>query len=355
MKISNSWNTTFLNPLVNYRYGSNYLNIRIAFLLVLAALIIGTGGFMVIEGYSLLDGFYMTIITLSTVGYTEVRPLSEDGRLFASILIIFNLAVFTYSASAFTYFIIQGELFKSFHFLSLDKRIRSLKNHVIICGFGRYGKEVITYFLKHKTPFLVIERDRERVSEIQEMDETIMYIEDDATMDEVLQKAGIGKAKAIISTLPDDSDNLFIALSARQLNERITIISRAKEQKSINKMHLAGADHVMMPEQIGGFFMANLVNKPNASEFFSYISDEISHDIGFEEVRYESLPENWKGKTIQNLGIREQTGSNVIGYRAPDGTYVVNPAPSTKLMPGSSFIILGNKDQIDKLKELVKI
>jgi voltage-gated potassium channel len=353
MSFSKAWNTIFLKSLTNYQYGSNYLNLRIALLLLILALVFGVGGYMIIEGFTFLDAFYMTIITLSTVGYTEVRTLSELGRAFTSGLIIFNLAVFTYSASAFTYYVIQGELFKTFHYISLNKQIRQLKNHVIICGFGRYGKEVIAYFLKHKLPFIVIENNRERIMEIQEMDKTIVYIEDDATQDDVLVKAGIDKARAIISTLPDDSDNLFVALSARQLNKDITIITRAKEYKSVRKMQLAGADHVMMPEQIGGFFMANLVNKPNASEFFAYISDEITHDIGFEEVRYEVLPESWKGRTIQNLGIREQTGSNVIGYRSPDGKYVVNPAPDIKLMPGSSFIILGNKEQIDKLKDLL--
>ena len=323
---------------------------QLAFLLILGEVIFGIVGYMQLEGYSLVEAFYMVVITISTVGYSEVRSLSEQGQLFTSILIILNIGIFAYLLAVFSYYVTSGELFKKIHFSLIGKKISQLENHVIVCGYGRYGREVSQHFLHHSIPFVVVERDIDVIEEIQQSDKKILYIHDDATKDEVLQEAGIGKARALIAALPDDSENLFIVLSARQLNRHMNIISRSSEARSQRKLELAGANHIIMPEQIGGFYMATLVNKPGATEFFSYITRELESDIEFEELKYENMPPSCQGLAIKDLHIRKETGSNIIAYRPPEGNYIVNPSPDTILYPKSSFIVIGNREQLDALK-----
>ncbi len=305
---------------------------------------------MYLEEYSLLDAFYMVVITISTVGFAEVRQLSPLGKLFSTGLILLNIGVFAYLLAVFSYYVADGKFFKSIHISLIRKKILQLENHVIICGFGKYGQEICSNLSRHNIPFVVVERDIEVVEKIQQSDEKILYVPDDATKDEVLQEAGIAKAKALISALPDDSENLFIVLTARQLSPSLNIISRASEARSQRKLELAGADHVIMPEQIGAFYMATLVSKPGATEFFSYLTREMDSDIGIEEIEYESLPSSCQGIAIKDLHIRKKTGTNIIAYRAQEGNYVVNPSPDTVLKANSSFIVLGNRKQLEALE-----
>lgn len=330
------------------------IRLRNTILLVLGSLLIGIGWFFFIEGYPLVDSFFMTVITVSTVGFGEVHPLSPAGKIFTSCYILLNIGIFAHALSAFTYFIIEGEIFKKMTSNLMEKSINELNQHIIVCGYGRYGREVSIHFLKHRQPFVLIELSHEVLEEIRNDEHKFLYIEGDATQDETLIKAGIRKASALIAALPDDSDNVFVVLTARQLNPRLNIISRAYQSKSIKKLQLAGADHVIMPEQIGGFYMATLVNKPNAVEFFTYITNENLSDIGFEEVSNEDLPDHCRGKSIRELHIRRETGTNIIGYQAPSGHYVVNPPPDTVLEPGSSFFVIGNTDQLEKFRERFK-
>lgn len=323
---------------------------RIAAALILGEIMLGIAGFTYLQGYNLTQAFYMTIITISTVGYGEVRPLSEAGELFASFLIILNFGIFAYVLSVFSYYVINGEIFKKMHLNIIHKKIDHLQNHVILCGYGRYGREVAQNFLHHNTPFVVVENAPLIIEEIQKSADRILYIQDDATHDEALQQAGIKKAKALITALPDDSDNLFIVLTARQLNPKLNIISRTNSYRSQRKLQLAGADHVIMPEQIGGFYMATLVSKPGATEFFSFITRESESDIEFEEVRFRDLPASCKGKSIKDLHIRRETGTNIIGFKHPSGSYVVNPEPETTLVENSSFIVLGTREQLEALR-----
>lgn len=336
-----------------YTIPSSFLSLSTALYLLLLELIGAMAGFMILEGYNISEAFYMTIITISTVGYTEVRPLSEDGRLFTSILILINIGVFAYLLAVFSYYIIQGEIFKKMHLNIIRSNIDKLSNHVILCGFGKYGKEIAFHFKEHNISFVVIDKDPQEIEQIQKSEDKILYLQDDATHDEALLKAGIKRASAILTALPDDSDNVFIVLTARQLNPKINVISRAMHPKSQKKLLMAGANHVVMPEQIGGFYMATLVSKPGAVEFFSFITNESKSDIGFEELHYQKLPPACQGQSIRNLAIRQVTGANIIGYVAPDGHYVVNPSPDIALIPGSSFIVLGDHDQLQKLRTYI--
>jgi voltage-gated potassium channel len=339
-------------PLFNwYTYSGTYLSLRNAAIAIFLGIIIGVLGFAIIEDYTLRQAFYMTVITLSTVGFSEVKPLSAEGQLFTAVLIIINIGIVAYSVSSFTGWVVTGELFKRLHLRVIGKNIRRMKNHIILCGYGRYGREIADHFIHHQIPFVIIERDHDRVLDIQKSKERLLYIEDDATHDEALERAKISAAKAIITSLPDDSDNLFIVISARQLNPNINIISRTHDQKTERKLLQAGANHVIMPDSIGGFYMATLITKPGAVEFFSFITNEYESDLTFEVIPFEDLPIHCQDKSISQLAIRKITGANIIGVKKPEGGFDVNPTPEVVLTPGQSFIFLGTGQQLLALRK----
>jgi len=339
-----------------YMVPSTFLNLRLALSLMALMLLVGVCGFWAMDGYTLVEAFYMTIITVTTVGFAEVHPLSENGKIFISIFILVNTGVVAYLLAVFSFYVIQGEIFKKMHTSLIQKKIDKLSGHIIVCGYGKYGKEVSINLTDHQVPHVVIDNTPEAIEEIRNSEKKILYLQDDATHDEALMTAGIKRAKAVISALPDDSDNVFIVLTARELNPKIDIISRAKSPKTQKKLQMAGADHVIMPEQIGGFYMATLISKPDAVEFFSFITNESQPDVGFEEIDYEDMPKDCQNKSIEELEIRQRTGANIIAYKAPDGHFLVNPPPETILLPESSFILLGNKTQLENLRKyLIKI
>ena len=179
-----------------------------------------------------------------------------------------------------------------------------------------------------------------------------LVLEGDATLDEVLLRAGVLKAKALITTLPIDADNLFIVLSARTLNPKLTIISRASEDNSDKKLKLAGADNIIMPDKLGGAHMASLVMKPDVMEFMDYITGQGGDNIRLEEITFDNLPESFQNKTIRDLEIRNKSGANIIGFKTAQGEYIVNPGADTKIIPDAKLFVLGTMDQITKLREL---
>jgi voltage-gated potassium channel len=309
---------------------------------------------MLIEDYDLADAFYMVVITVSTVGYTEVQPMSDAGKLYSAFYIIVNIGLFAYFLSVFSYYVIQGKIYKNWHYSMMKKSINKLEGHIILCGYGKYGREIATHFEKHDLSFVIIDSDEKKIELIQESQKRFLYLHDDATHDEALQEANIDKAHALIAALGDDSDNLFVVLTARQLNPKLRIVSRARDPKSQKKLLLAGANRVIMPEQIGGFYMATLITKPDAVEFFSFITNEYQTDIGFEEITFEDVTDNCKNKSIKELNIRSTTGANIIGFKDNNNKYMVNPPPDVVLRAGSSFIVLGNRKQLDALKKYLE-
>lgn len=336
-----------------YDVSSTFLSLRLALWLLGGEILLAITVFVVMEGYTLQEAFYMTIITISTVGFSEVRPLSSNGQLFTSLLIIVNVGIFAYLLSVFTYYVIQGEIFIKMNYNLIQKKIGKLKDHVILCGYGKYGQEIAQHLLQHDMPFVIIDKAEPAIDHIRNDKKNLLFIHADATMDDTLEQAGVERAQAIISALPDDSENVYIVITAKNINPRLNIISRASEVKAKKTLSIAGATHVIMPEQIGGFYMATLVSKPGAVEFFSFITRDMESDISFEELKYDEMPESCKMKSLKEMNIRKQTGSNVIGYINPQGNYIVNPGPDTYLEPNSSFIVLGSIRQLDALKQLL--
>lgn len=307
---------------------------------------------MLIEGYSAFDALYMTIITVATVGFEEVHPLSTTGKLFTIFLIVTSFGTFAYALTSMSKYVIDGEFNQHFKNYKLSSAIEKLDNHIIVCGFGRNGKQAAHVLKKYDKRFVVIEKSRDLVSEINHKYSDLV-LEGDSTHDEVLIKAGVLKAQALITTLPVDADNLFIVLSAKSLNPNLTIISRASEENSDKKLKIAGADNVIMPDRLGGAHMASLVMKPDVMEFVDFITSQGDDNIRLEEITFDSLSADYRNKTIRELGVREKSGANIIGFRTQQGEYVINPSPDTQIIPDAKLFVLGTADQILKLKELM--
>jgi len=296
---------------------------RKALILLFLAVAISTIGFMIIEGASLLDSFFMTIVTLSTVGYSEVFPLSDTGKVFSSIMILANIGVLAYALSFFTEYIIQGQFLKQRNLKRMENRIQKLSNHIIICGYSKYSEESILQFEAHSQTVLLIDRDEEKIKLFLERHPDGLYIQADASDDDVLVKAKIGNA--------------------------IKIIARTADDRTEEKLRKAGANHVIMPERMGGFYMATVVNKPGTVEFFDRITNEWESEVHIEEISYQAIKSGFKDKTLGEMKINEKTGANIIGFRDEHGKYIINPSMQTALREGSSMIALGTPQQIEKL------
>lgn len=310
----------------------------------------GIIGFMLIGHYSFLDALYMTVITLSTIGYHEVRPLTEAGKTFNIIFIISSFAIFTFVLTSLTRYIISGEMAGNFKKRSLMNAIEKFTNHVIICGFGRNGQQAANILMAHKIDFVVIDIVEENITTWLKENKSLVYIHGDATDDDELIKAGIKKAKAILLTLPADADNVFIVLSAKSLNPGIDIISRAQHKSTVNKLKTAGADHVILPELIGGTHMATLISKPDVIEFINNLWGDEAESINIESVDFEDLPDNLKNKTIGEIINWYDTGVNCLGIKNESGKFIINPSKETIINPKMKIILFGTILQIHEMK-----
>lgn len=335
-----------------YNIVKSYYRFYAPLLILLSLWVIGTIGYVFIEDYSWFDAFYMTIITVATVGYQEVHPLSVEGKLFTAFLIITSFGTFAYAVSSITKFVIDGEFNEFFKNRKLNATIDKISDHVIICGYGRNGRQAAQVLKKHHKRFVVIENSPTLTATLNHKFSELV-ITGDSTQDEVLIKAGILRAKAIITTLPVDADNLFIVLSARNLNKNLTIISRASEDNSDTKLKIAGANNVIMPDRVGGAHMASLVMKPDVMEFIDHITAEGGDNISLEEISFESIPDELKNKTLKDLEIRNRSGANIIGYKTATGEYIVNPSADTRIIPASKLFVLGTPEQIAALKKIL--
>lgn len=324
--------------------------LRIAALMILGNLLFGIIGFMAIEGYTFSDAFYTTIIILSTVGLEVVQTLSAEGRWFVSVLIVVSIIIFTYGISQITSYIMEGEVQRYLKLKKILKMIDKIQGHVIVCGYGRNGKQACKQLKAHNQTFVIIENSEKGIEELKENDE-FLFIQGDATRDEVLLEAGIEKASALITTLPSDAANVFVVLTARELRSDIKIISRASEVSSEGKLRRAGADNVIMPDKIGGSHMATLVTRPDVLEFIDHITGMVN--IRLEEIIINKLKEKYRGKTIRELEVRNRTGANIIGFKTGEGEYIINPSPDTIMKPDSKLFVLGTSEEVEELTKVL--
>jgi len=322
--------------------------VYIALLFLFGVITLGTLGFILISDYSFINALYMTIITISTVGFKEVEPLDYESKIFTILLILTSIVIYGYVISVLTEYISNNKLFEELKFKKVQKKVDKLKDHTIVCGYGRNGKQAITKLLSYKKSCVIVESNIELIDVI-EHKKNVLYVKGDATDDETLLKAGIAKASSLITTLPSDANNLYVVLSARQLNAKCTIVSRASNDSSYSKLKIAGADNVIMPDKLGGAHMASLVITPDIIEFIDRLSIEGESSSTIEELVIEALPEEYRNKSIFDLDLRRKTGCTVIGFKTPEKQFIVNPDASMKLVPNSKLFVIGKPEQIDKL------
>jgi len=334
------------HTILNFKY---FRKVYIALLLLVTIIFTGITGFIFIEGYTLGEAFYMTVITISTVGFNEVRPLSDVGRIFTAFLIIFSFSTFVFAVTSISNYILNGEYKIYFRDLRINKKMSKVSGHTIICGYGRNGTQACTELKSHNRAYVVIEANKELSEELREEHE-IPFVQGDATLEKTLERAGILTARALITTLPKDADNLFVVLTAREMNPDLLIISRASNDNTDKKLKRAGADNVIMPDKIGGAHMASLVIKPDVIEFMDYVMGQGSSSVNLEEISFENLPEEFQNKSIKELGIEDKSGANIVGLRTKNGEYLINPSRDTEVTAHTKIFVLGTLDQIEAFR-----
>lgn len=330
-------------------------NNRIFTPIIFAAILVVVGviGYMSISEYTFIEALYMTVITVSTVGFGEVHPSTNEEKIFTIILIFTSIGIFAYLIAEFTEFIANGTLMNEIKTKRMQKKIQNLEGHSIVCGYGRNGRQAAFKLRSHNKQCVIIEGSKKVILEIEKSG--FLYVTGDPTNDEVLQTAGIEKAANLITTLPSDADNLFVILSARQFNKKATLISRASKDTSERKLKIAGANNVIMPDKLGGEHMASLVVSPDIIEFVDKLSLTDDCATNLEEIVVNELPEEFKNKTLRDLDLRKETGCSVIGIKTADNQYVINPESNVKLLPDTKLIVLGRKEQITKLRKLYNV
>jgi voltage-gated potassium channel len=332
----------------------------VAVTIAVSSLVIGMAGFISIEGFNLIDAFYMTVITVSTVGFSELHPLSDAGRLFVSFFILYNLVVVAYLVSVLSSFIFDGELRKLFRMIRTDQEIKQFKGHVIVCGFGRNGRRAYQELRANGAQVVVVEVDKELMKRTTEGTTgedysgdglpggTIFTVCGDATMDLVLHQAGVERASALITALPKDADNVFVALSARALNPRLKIIARASQKTSESKLLSAGADSVVMPDEIGGSHMAKLVVRPEVIRFLDLITDLSTAKLRLEEIGYAQLRPEHKDTSLREMDVCATSGATVIGLRHASGALTMSPPVDYVPVSGDVLLLLGSEEQMSR-------
>lgn len=332
-----------------------FLNKIVFFIgLIFIGLTIGTLGYMLIEGWRFLDALYMSVITTTTVGFAEVQNLSDTGRVFTMFLIFLSFGTFAYAITSLTKYLIGGEYKQSLLEYRITKRLKKMENHVIICGFGRVGKQVVEDLLAQNIPVIVIESNRDLVEKTALTDGFLM-LEGDASQDETLVNCKIASARAVITCLPKDADNLYVVLASRELRKDVIIIARASTHNAVSKLKRAGANNVIMPDVIGGSHMASLVSSPDVMEFMENIQSQSFEGVNIESISFSELPVEFQNKTIKQLEAKRLTGVTIIGYKNPHGEYIINPDWDTVVVKNSKLFVLGNPTQIENFSKLFQL
>jgi voltage-gated potassium channel len=313
-------------------------------------LVVGTAGFVVIEGYSWFDGFYMTLTTITTVGYEEVRPLSHSGRVFNSFLILFGVTAMFLALGAMTQTIIELELQDQYGKRRKRRMIEQMHDHFIICGFGRVGRNASYEFQRAGVPFLVIDRNEQRVAKAESSG--MLAIAADATRDDSLREAGVLRARGLIAALPSDAENLFIILSARTLNPKLTVVTRASEEEAEEKLRRAGADTVFTPYAVTGRQLADSLLRPHVVEFMDFARSNMGRKVTMEQVCVAPNTEFTK-KTFGQLLELRRSGVIVLAIRRQGGETIFNPPPEFEISAGDFLIVMGDRSNLQKLEQIL--
>jgi voltage-gated potassium channel len=320
--------------------------------ILITILLIGSFGYHIVQpDYSILDSVYMTVITISTIGYGEVKPLTQAGKLFNIGLIAIGWVGIFMVARMTGQMLIEGEIVKYFGRRKMDKQLAAISGHYIVCGYGRVGRVVCDEFSRHKVPFVLIEKNEDAMNEIRARN--YIFIQGDCTDDGVLISAGIKRARGFMNTIPDNADAVYAILTARQHNPELFIMARADSASAEKMLVRAGADRVISPHAAAGTRMALAALRPNLVDFISLAAVGETEGIRVEELR---VPEGSgvDGKTFKETDIRARYGLNVIGVKKPDGKLMFNPAADYAITAGDTLIIVGSSDQLSKIDQLLE-
>jgi len=326
-------------------------NLILAALMLALIVSLGTVGYMVLEKWNFLDALYMTVITLTTVGFGEVNPVSDHGRILTMTILLSGLGVVGYLVGTLTQIVVEGQLLRIMGRKKLERQIEKLKDHIIICGYGRVGRIICEEIYRSKpTPLVVIDNDSSITARIEE--DGHLYLLGDATEEQYLLRAGIRRAKGLATALDSEADNVYITLTAKGLNPKLYIIARAGRIGSEKKLLQAGANHVVSPHQIGGYRMAQALLRPNVTEFIDFATHDPGTGMGMEEI-----PVRPNSKLVNvalvDSGIRKELDLIIVAIKKADGTMLFNPASHTTVQIGDTLIALGQRSSLIKLEELL--
>lgn len=318
---------------------------------ILTVITVGVLGYVVIEGWGVFDALYMTIITITTVGYHEVHDLSQPGRVFSIGLMLSGVGTMFYMFGVVAKVVLEGELREILGRKKLTKKIESLKNHYIVCGYGRMGSIICKELMQNKAPFVVVEGDPEIVAS---MDADTLALQGDATQDSVLKEAGIERAKGLISVLSSDANNLYVVLSARGLNQNLRIVARASEEGAEQKLKRAGADSVVSPYFIGGLRIAHTLIKPAVVDFIEFATRGGNIELQMEEIK---LPEGSKilNQSLYETGIGKDLGIIIVAIKRESEEMEFNPKSTSIIQKGDTLIAMGEKKQLQKLEKFIGV
>jgi voltage-gated potassium channel len=308
--------------------------------IVLFIVLVGGGslGYMIIEEWPLLDAFYMTIITIATVGYSEVHQVSAAGRMFTVILIFLGVGYFLYVATGILQFLVEGRIRLVLGRRKLDTQINKLKDHFIICGYGRIGRVLARFLIEKYVDVVVIERNESRIPKMD--DDGVLYLVGEATEETILERAGIHRAKGVVTAVATDADNVFLVLIAKQLNPDLFIVARASQNATKKTLQAAGADKVISPYDLGARRMAHAILRPSVIKFLEMAFADERVDIQMEEIKIK--PKSiLVGKTMMESNIRQQYDLIIIVIRKPDEQMVFNPKADTIIGAGDIMVVVG--------------
>lgn len=327
-------------------------NLLVSIALSLAIFCIGTTGYMLIERWPLIDAMYMTLISITTVGFSEVHQMSPSGRIFTMGVVFLGVSFFLYVAGSLVQFMVEGRIREIMGRRKLNSKIAKLKNHYIVCGYGRIGRVLCKHFMADpRLTLVVIEKDLERISEMES--DGVLYVSGDAGEEDVLLKAGIKTAKGLVAALATDIDNVFLTLTARQLNPGIFIVARAGSKAAKSKLLAAGANRVDSPYEIGAVSMAQRVLRPSVTSFLDLVFAYDRNDIKMEEIPVDPAS-SLTGVMLKDSGIRQKFNLIIIAIKKPDGGMIFNPSYNTVINSGDTVIAMGKSENLLELEKILR-
>ena len=329
------------------RRGAWWIGWRLVALVIVAVHVGGTLGYVLIEGWSAWDALYMTVITVTTVGYGEVHPMSQAGRAFTVVLLWLGVGAFFYAFTLFMSLLAEGGLVARLDRMRRIRMIERLHDHFIVCGFGRMGEIIAHEFTRRQVTFVVIERNGERAQRA--MQQGFLAIEADASNEDVLKRVHIERARGFIAAVGTDAENVYAVLSARLMNANLFIVGRAETEDSRGKLTRAGADRVISPYHLGGLQLAHTALRPAVVDFVQLATSSDNLELNIEQVHIaDGSP--LAGKNLLDAGLRQRFGVVVVGIRRADGKMAFNPEPETAIHPGDDLVVLGRADSLKELE-----